>query len=80
MRTLPAILFVHALVLGTFIWFAGPACADSNTDYRAGSDFAKQVQGGGLDALKNFNGEQNLPGYTKNPEQKKYYGGVTASG
>jgi conjugal transfer mating pair stabilization protein TraN len=45
MRTLPAILFVHALVLGTFIWFAGPACADSNTDYRAGSDFAKQVQG-----------------------------------
>lgn len=80
MRTLPAILFVHALVLGTFIWFAGPACADSNTDYRAGSDFAKQVQGGGLDALKNFNGEQNLPGYTKDPEQKKYYGGVTAGG
>lgn len=48
--------------------------------YRAGSDFAKQVQGGGLDALKNFNGEQNLPGYTKDPEQKKYYGGVTAGG
>ncbi|HDS3998375.1 TPA: type-F conjugative transfer system mating-pair stabilization protein TraN [Klebsiella pneumoniae subsp. pneumoniae] len=80
MRRLPVILFIHGVVLGAFIWFTGPARADSNTDYRAGSDFAKQVQGGGIDALKNFNGAQNLPGYTSNPDQKKYYGGVTASG
>ncbi|MBR7282184.1 conjugal transfer protein TraN, partial [Klebsiella pneumoniae] len=64
----------------TFIWLASPACADSGGDYKAGSDFAKQVQGNGLNSLKNFSGEQNLPGYTANPDQTKYYGGVTASG
>ncbi|MCE0344025.1 conjugal transfer protein TraN, partial [Klebsiella pneumoniae] len=41
---------------------------------------AKQVQGNGLNSLKNFSGEQNLPGYTDSPDQAKYYGGVTASG
>ncbi|MGP7082160.1 conjugal transfer protein TraN, partial [Klebsiella pneumoniae] len=50
------------------------------SDYKAGSDFAKQVQGNGLNSLKNFSGEQNLPGYTDSPDQTKYYGGVTASG
>lgn len=68
------------LVLSAFIWLASPACADSGSDYKAGSDFAKQVQGNGLNSLKNFSGEQNLPGYTANPNQTKYYGGVTASG
>ncbi|TYE64716.1 conjugal transfer protein TraN, partial [Klebsiella pneumoniae] len=34
----------------------------------------------GLNSLKNFSGEQNLPGYTDSPDQAKYYGGVTASG
>ncbi|OZZ41216.1 conjugal transfer protein TraN, partial [Klebsiella pneumoniae] len=34
----------------------------------------------GLNSLKNFSGEQNLPGYTDSPDQTKYYGGVTASG
>ncbi len=63
------------------LYLAGiPACADSGSDYKAGSDFAKQVQGNGLNSLKNFSGEQNLPGYTDNPDQTKYYGGVTASG
>lgn len=80
MKCLPVILVLHAFVLSTFIWLASPACADSGTDYKAGSDFAKQVQGSGLDSLKNFSGEQNLPGYTDSPEQTKYYGGVTASG
>ncbi|RLM11810.1 type-F conjugative transfer system mating-pair stabilization protein TraN [Gibbsiella quercinecans] len=80
MKFLPVILTLHASVLSTFIWFALPACADSETDYKAGSDFAKQVQGSGLDSLKNFSGEQNLPGYTDSPEQTRYYGGVTASG
>ncbi|MDV0999597.1 conjugal transfer protein TraN, partial [Klebsiella pasteurii] len=80
MKEVPLIITLHAAVLGTFIWFMTPVCADSSTDYKAGSDFAKQVQGGGLDALKNFNGEQTLPGYTSRPDQTKYYGGVTASG
>lgn len=80
MKELPLILTLHASVLSAFIWLASPACADSGTDYKAGSDFAKQVQGSGMDSLKNFSGEQNLPGYTDSPEQTKYYGGVTASG
>lgn len=80
MKAMPFVLVIHAAVLGTFIWFAFPACADSGTDYKAGSDFAKQVQGGGLDSLKNFNGADTLPGYTSKPEQSKYYGGVSAGG
>lgn len=76
MKESPLILTLHAAVFGTFIWFALPACADSGTDYKAGSDFAKQVQGGGLDSLKNFNGADTLPGYTS----KQYYGGVSAGG
>ncbi len=40
------------LVLSAFIWLASPACADSGSDYKAGSDFAKQVQGNGLNSLK----------------------------
>ena len=80
MKKLPVILALHASVLSVFIWFALPVCADSGTDYKAGSDFAKQVQGGGLDALKNFNGADTLPGYTSKPAQTKYYGGVSASG
>lgn len=80
MKTVISVLTAHFLVLSAFIWLASPACADSGSDYKAGSDFAKQVQGNGLNSLKNFSGEQNLPGYTANPNQTKYYGGVTASG
>lgn len=80
MKTVISVLTAHFFVLSAFIWLASPACADSGSDYKAGSDFAKQVQGNGLNSLKNFSGEQNLPGYTDNPDQTKYYGGVTASG
>ena len=62
MKTVISVLTAHFFVLGTFIWLASPACADSGGDYKAGSDFAKQVQGNGLNSLKNFSGEQNLPG------------------
>ncbi|ELY7236048.1 type-F conjugative transfer system mating-pair stabilization protein TraN [Klebsiella variicola] len=80
MKTVISVLTAHFFVLSAFIWLASPACADSGSDYKAGSDFAKQVQGNGLNSLKNFSGEQNLPGYTDTPDQTKYYGGVTASG
>ncbi|MDQ5429698.1 conjugal transfer protein TraN, partial [Klebsiella pneumoniae] len=80
MKTVISVLTAHFFVLSAFIWLASPACADSGSDYKAGSDFAKQVQGNGLNSLKNFSGEQNLPGYTDSPDQAKYYGGVTASG
>ncbi|SUI38205.1 conjugative transfer: aggregate stability [Salmonella enterica subsp. enterica] len=33
---------------------AGPALADSNSDYRAGSDFAHQIQGQGTGSIQNF--------------------------
>ena len=80
MKSLPLILMLHMFVLGTFIWFTVPACADSTSDYKAGADYAKQIQGSGTDALKNFNGADTLPGYTSKPAQTKYYGGVSASG
>jgi hypothetical protein len=76
----PLLLMLHMFVLGTFIWFTVPACADSTSDYKAGADYAKQIQGSGTDALKNFNGADTLPGYTSKPAQTKYYGGVSASG
>ena len=53
MKAVPLILTLHAAVLGTFIWFTAPACADSTSDYKAGADYAKQIQGSGTDALKN---------------------------
>lgn len=56
------------------------AMADADADYRAGSDFARQVRGQGESSLKNFNPSANIPDYTASPAEKKYYGGVTATG
>ena len=47
MKTVISVLTAHFFVLSAFIWLASPACADSGSDYKAGSDFAKQVQGNG---------------------------------
>lgn len=52
MKTVISVLTAHFFVLSAFIWLASPACADSGSDYKAGSDFAKQVQGNGLNSLK----------------------------
>ncbi|EDR6890904.1 type-F conjugative transfer system mating-pair stabilization protein TraN [Salmonella enterica subsp. enterica] len=59
---------------------AGQAQADSNSDYRAGSDFAHQIKGQGTGSIRNFNPQESIPGYNANPDETKYYGGVTASG
>ncbi|ENI6612516.1 conjugal transfer protein TraN, partial [Escherichia coli] len=69
-RILPLIL---ALV-------AGMAQADSNSDYRAGSDFARQIQGQGTGSIQSFKPQESIPGYNANPDETKYYGGVTAGG
>lgn len=69
-RILPLIL---ALV-------AGMAQADSNSDYRAGSDFAHQIKGQGSSSIQGFNPQESIPGYNANPDETKYYGGVTAGG
>nr|QQQ58185.1 hypothetical protein JJQ54_00090 [Klebsiella pneumoniae] len=72
MKTVISVLTAHFFVLSAFIWLASPACADSGSDYKAGSDFAKQVQGQWSELTeKNFSGEQNLPGYTDSPDQTK---------
>lgn len=59
---------------------AGQAQADSNSDYRAGSDFAHQLKGQGTGSIRNFNPQESIPGYNANPDETKYYGGVTAGG
>lgn len=56
------------------------ASADADAQYRAGADFARQVQGQGESSLKNFNPSASIPNYTASPGEKKYYGGVTATG
>ncbi|HHH3660830.1 TPA: type-F conjugative transfer system mating-pair stabilization protein TraN [Enterobacter hormaechei subsp. xiangfangensis] len=56
------------------------AFADADAQYRAGADFARQVQGQGESSLKNFNPSASIPNYTASPGEKKYYGGVTATG
>ncbi|STJ95925.1 conjugal transfer mating pair stabilization protein TraN [Escherichia coli] len=69
-RILPLIL---ALV-------AGMAQADSNSDYRAGSDFAHQIKGQGSSSIQGFKPQESIPDYNANPDETKYYGGVTAGG
>ncbi|WP_395488825.1 type-F conjugative transfer system mating-pair stabilization protein TraN (plasmid) [Cedecea davisae] len=56
------------------------AFADADAQYRAGADFARQVQGQGESSLKNCNPSASIPNYTASPGEKKYYGGVTATG
>lgn len=56
------------------------AFADADAQYRAGADFARQVKGQGESSLKNFNPSASIPNYTASPGEKKYYGGVTATG
>lgn len=60
--------------------FSAYARADADAQYKAGSDFAKQIKGQGESSLSNFNPSATLPGYTASPAETKYYGGVTATG
>ena len=60
--------------------FAQCAIADANTDYRAGADFAKQVEGQGVNTINNFKPDNELPHYTNSPSQSNYYGGISAGG
>ncbi|HBN2289874.1 TPA: type-F conjugative transfer system mating-pair stabilization protein TraN, partial [Salmonella enterica subsp. enterica serovar Typhimurium] len=46
----------------------------------AGSDFAHQIKGQGTGSIRNFNPQESIPGYNANPDETKYYGGVTAGG
>ncbi len=72
------ILWSRSALLSVLL--AGPALADSNSDYRAGSDFAHQIQGQGTGSIQNFRPQDSIPGYNANPDETGYYGGVTAGG
>ena len=43
------------------------AQADSNSDYRAGSDFARQVQGQGTGSIQGFRAMERSAGYNGMP-------------
>lgn len=75
-RHVPVISLLALLALT----FSAYARADANAQYKAGSDFAKQIKGQGESSLSNFNPSATLPGYTASPAETKYYGGVTATG
>ncbi|ECJ4507800.1 type-F conjugative transfer system mating-pair stabilization protein TraN [Salmonella enterica subsp. salamae] len=77
-RMLPLFLFLFLFLF--LLLAAGQAQADSNSDYRAGSDFAHQIKGQGTGSIRNFNPQESIPGYNANPDETKYYGGVTAGG
>lgn len=49
------------------------AQADSNSDYRAGSDFARQIQGQGTGSIQGFKPQESIPGYNAKPG--RYSGG-----
>ncbi|EJT9103706.1 conjugal transfer protein TraN, partial [Escherichia coli] len=46
--------------------------ADSNSDYRAGSDFAHQIKGQGSSSIQGFKPQESIPGYNANPDETKY--------
>ncbi|WP_416455898.1 type-F conjugative transfer system mating-pair stabilization protein TraN [Salmonella enterica] len=58
----------------------GVVLADSNSDYKAGSEFAHKIQSQGPGSIQNFKPQESIPGYNANPDEEKYYGGVTAGG
>ncbi|EEN6895933.1 type-F conjugative transfer system mating-pair stabilization protein TraN, partial [Salmonella enterica subsp. enterica serovar Typhimurium] len=39
-----------------------------------------QIKGQGTGSIRNFNPQESIPGYNANPDETKYYGGVTAGG
>jgi len=75
-RHVPAVSLLALLALT----FSAYARADADAQYKAGSDFAKQIKGQGESSLSNFNPSATLPDYTASPAETKYYGGVTATG
>lgn len=58
--------------------FSGLAFADANSDaYKAGASYGKGSASQGTSALKNTDAVSSaIPGYTSNPSETNYYGGV----
>lgn len=53
------------------------ASSQANDQYNQGADYARDIQGQGTHALKDFKPGEVLPNYTESPAEKNYYGGVT---
>lgn len=62
--------------LPLFCVMAFPVSAQS--DYDAGSRFADGLKGQGTGAMQGMKPEEMIPGYTADPPQSGYYGGVQA--
>ncbi|MED7793168.1 type-F conjugative transfer system mating-pair stabilization protein TraN [Klebsiella aerogenes] len=54
--------------------------AHSAKEFDEGMSWAKQHQSQGTGAITGFTPSASLPGYTDDPDQKQYYGGVTDGG
>ncbi|WP_300002462.1 type-F conjugative transfer system mating-pair stabilization protein TraN [uncultured Cedecea sp.] len=68
------------LLIAFLITHSKDTRAQTTNNYQESADYARQVQGSGINALKNFKGEDILPNYNPNPDATQYYGGVTSSG
>lgn len=55
----------------------GVVSSQANDEYNQGAGYAREIQGQGIHALKDFKPGEALPNYTENPAEKNYYGGVT---
>ncbi|MEX3170085.1 hypothetical protein AB4P31_22875 [Escherichia coli] len=49
------------------------AQADSNSDYRAGSDFARQIQGQGTGSIQGFKPQESIPGYNAKRPWRRFF-------
>lgn len=76
--SMPSVIFM--LISAFFILHSKDSQADASNHYKDNADYAKQIQGSGIDALKGFKGDEMLPNYNPDPDATRYYGGVTSSG
>lgn len=69
----------YSLILALWLLFPLGVSANSDSDYKTGADFAKQLSGQGESTLKNAKPNELLSNYTESPKEKDFYGGVTAN-
>lgn len=76
-RRMPGVMALMLLQAGGGLV---PCPARANDDFNRGMQYARGMQGKGLDSLKSFKPEETLPGYSPRPDTTKYYGGVEKGG
>ncbi|WP_259053215.1 type-F conjugative transfer system mating-pair stabilization protein TraN [Klebsiella sp. BIGb0407] len=68
------------LLIAFLITHSKDTRAETANNYQESADYARQIQGSGMNTLKNFKGDDIIPNYNPNPDATQYYGGVTSSG